>query len=150
MTIVVIGGSGFLGAKLVGALREKGHEVLAASPRTGVDSVTGEGLDVAITGGDVVVDVTNPRRPFLLEHLPAEGDPNVPDDGGSQMVQVCSGDELPGGEAGKYYLLRTNGDFGHQIYDVTDPSNPVFIVDVTTGLDGTHKNWWERDTGFAI
>jgi hypothetical protein len=99
--------------------------------------------------GNSILDVTNPRRPFLLEHLPAEGDPNVPDDGGSQMVQVCSGDELPGGEEGKYYLLRTNGDFGHQIYDVTDPSNPVFIVDVTSGLDGTHKNWWECDTGIA-
>jgi hypothetical protein len=101
------------------------------------------------TNGTSIVDVTNPRRPFLLHHLPVEGDPNVPDDGGSQMSQVCSGDELPGGESGKYYLLRTNGDFGHQIYDVTDPANPVFIVDVTTGLDGTHKNWWECDTGIA-
>lgn len=101
------------------------------------------------TNGTSIVDVTNPRRPFLLRHLPAEGDPNVPDDGGSQMSQVCSGDDLPAGEPGKWYLLRTNGDFGHQIYDVSDPANPVFIVDVTTGLDGTHKNWWECDTGIA-
>jgi hypothetical protein len=91
--------------------------------------------------GNSIVDVTNPRRPFLLRHLPA--------DGGSQMVQVCSGDELPFGESGKFYLLRTDGDNGHQIYDVTDPFNPVFVVDVTTGLDGTHKNWWECDTGIA-
>src|SRR5688500_7015531 len=60
MTIVVIGGSGFLGAKLVVALRDRGHEVRAASPRGGVNSVTGEGLAEAIAGGDVVVDVTNP------------------------------------------------------------------------------------------
>jgi uncharacterized protein YbjT (DUF2867 family) len=60
MTIVVIGGSGFLGAKLVGALRDRGHEVLAASPRGGVNSVTGEGLAEAIAGAGVVVDVTNP------------------------------------------------------------------------------------------
>jgi uncharacterized protein YbjT (DUF2867 family) len=60
MTIVVIGGSGFLGAKLVGALRDGGHEVVAASPRYGVNSVTGEGLAEAIAGADVVVDVTNP------------------------------------------------------------------------------------------
>jgi hypothetical protein len=93
------------------------------------------------TNGNSIVDVTNARRPFLLRHLPA--------DGGSQMVQVCSGDDLPAGEPGKYYLLRTNGNLGHQIYDVTDPSDPVFIVDVTTGLDGTHKNWWECDTGIA-
>jgi hypothetical protein len=91
--------------------------------------------------GTSIVDVTNPRRPFLLHHLPA--------DGGSQMPQVCSGDELPAGEPGKWYLLRTNGNNGHQIYDVTDPSNPVFIVDVTSGLDGTHKNWWECETGIA-
>ncbi len=60
MTIVVIGGSGFLGAKLVGALRGRGYEVLAASPRSGVNSVTGEGLAEAIAGAEVVVDVTNP------------------------------------------------------------------------------------------
>ena len=91
--------------------------------------------------GNSIVDVTNPRRPFLLHHLPA--------DGGSQMVQVCSGDELPAGEPGKYYLLRTDGNNGHQIYDVTDPADPVFIVDVTTDLNGTHKNWWECETGIA-
>jgi hypothetical protein len=91
--------------------------------------------------GNSIVDVTNPRRPFLLYHLPA--------DGGSQMVQVCSGDELPAGVPGKYYLLRTDGNNGHQIYDVTDPSHPVFLVDVTSGLNGTHKNWWECDTGIA-
>jgi uncharacterized protein YbjT (DUF2867 family) len=60
MTIVVIGGSGFLGAKLVGALRDRGREVLGASPRSGVNSVTGEGLADAIAGAEVVVDVTNP------------------------------------------------------------------------------------------
>jgi uncharacterized protein YbjT (DUF2867 family) len=59
VTIVVIG-SGFLGAKLVGAFRDKGHEVLAASPRGGVNSVTGEGLGEAIANADVVIDVTNP------------------------------------------------------------------------------------------
>jgi hypothetical protein len=115
------------------------HNGSAFNPLTGVVE----------TNGTSIVDVTNPRRPFLLRHLPAEGDPNVPDDGGAQMSQVCSGDELPAGEPGKWYLLRTNGDFGHQIYDVTDPANPVLVVDVTTGLDGTHKNWWECDTGIA-
>lgn len=60
MKFVVVGGSGFLGAKLVGALRDKGQEVFAASPRVGVNSVTGEGLADAMTGADVVVDVTNP------------------------------------------------------------------------------------------
>ena len=94
--------------------------------------------------GVSIVDVTNPRRPFYLHHLAA-----IPPASGSQMVQTCTGDELPGGEPGTVYLLRTNGNDGHQIYDVTDPSNPSFVVDITSGLDGTHKNWWECDTGIA-
>ena len=59
MKIVVIGGSGLIGTKLVNNLRKKGHEVLAASPNSGVNAVTGEGLAKALAGANVVVDVTN-------------------------------------------------------------------------------------------
>jgi uncharacterized protein YbjT (DUF2867 family) len=59
MKIVVIGGTGLIGSKLVGILRSKGHEVLAASPDSGVNSITGEGLDTALAGAQVVVDVSN-------------------------------------------------------------------------------------------
>ena len=59
MKIVVIGGSGLIGAKLVSKLREQGHEVVAASPNTGVNSVTGEGLAEAMKGAVAVVDVSN-------------------------------------------------------------------------------------------
>jgi uncharacterized protein YbjT (DUF2867 family) len=59
MKIVVIGGSGLIGSKLVGKLREQGHEALAASPNSGVNSITGEGLAEALKGASVVVDVTN-------------------------------------------------------------------------------------------
>ena len=59
MKIVVIGGSGLIGKKLVSNLRERGHEVLAASPSSGVNAVTGEGLAEALTGAQVVVDVAN-------------------------------------------------------------------------------------------
>jgi uncharacterized protein YbjT (DUF2867 family) len=59
MKIVVIGGSGLIGARLVALLSKAGHEVLAASPRNGVNTVTGEGLSHALIGADVVVDVTN-------------------------------------------------------------------------------------------
>lgn len=59
MKIVVIGGTGLIGSKLVSALRGKGHEVLAASPDSGVNSITGEGLDAALAGAQVVVDVSN-------------------------------------------------------------------------------------------
>ena len=59
MKIVVIGGSGLIGSRVVTLLREADHEALAASPRTGVNAVTGEGLSSALVGADVVVDVTN-------------------------------------------------------------------------------------------
>jgi uncharacterized protein YbjT (DUF2867 family) len=59
MKIVVIGGSGLIGSQLVRILAVEGHEVVAASPRSGVNTVTGEGLDAALAGADVVVDVAN-------------------------------------------------------------------------------------------
>jgi uncharacterized protein YbjT (DUF2867 family) len=59
MKIVVIGGSGLIGSKVVNQLRENGHEAVAASPASGVNSVTGEGLADAMRGASVVVDVTN-------------------------------------------------------------------------------------------
>jgi uncharacterized protein YbjT (DUF2867 family) len=59
MKIVVIGGSGLIGSRLVSTLRSKGHEVLAASPDSGVNTITGEGLDSALAGAQVVVDVAN-------------------------------------------------------------------------------------------
>ncbi|SAK52427.1 NmrA family protein [Caballeronia hypogeia] len=59
MKIVVIGGSGLIGAKTVAILRAKGHEAVAASPRNGVNAVTGEGLEQALHGAQVVIDVSN-------------------------------------------------------------------------------------------
>ncbi|WP_426406844.1 SDR family oxidoreductase [Bradyrhizobium ganzhouense] len=59
MKIVVIGGTGLIGSKLVAKLKQQGHEAIAASPRSGVNAVTGEGLAAALTGADVVVDVAN-------------------------------------------------------------------------------------------
>ncbi|AMR78474.1 MULTISPECIES: SDR family oxidoreductase [Cupriavidus] len=59
MKIVVIGGSGLIGSRLVTLLNEAGHTAVAASPRTGVNTVTGEGLSHALVNADVVVDVTN-------------------------------------------------------------------------------------------
>jgi uncharacterized protein YbjT (DUF2867 family) len=59
MKIVVIGGSGLIGSKLVNRLREYGHDPLAASPDSGVDAITGEGLAEALEGAEVVIDVAN-------------------------------------------------------------------------------------------
>src|SRR5918997_3796705 len=59
MKIVVIGGSGLIGSKLVTKLREQGHEAVAASPASGVNTITGEGLAEVLRGAQVVVDVSN-------------------------------------------------------------------------------------------
>lgn len=59
MKLVVIGGSGLIGSKLVTRLREHGHEAIAASPNSGVDTLTGDGLADALEGASVVVDVSN-------------------------------------------------------------------------------------------
>jgi uncharacterized protein YbjT (DUF2867 family) len=59
MKIVVIGGSGLIGSKVVADLRARGHEALAASPSSGVDTLTGTGVDEAVRGASVLVDVSN-------------------------------------------------------------------------------------------
>lgn len=59
MKIVVIGGTGLIGSKLVTILKERGHEALPASPNTGVNTITGEGLAAVLTGASAVVDVSN-------------------------------------------------------------------------------------------
>lgn len=59
MKIVVIGGTGLIGSKTVAILREKGHEVIAASPQSGINSITGEGLQEALRGAKVVVNLAN-------------------------------------------------------------------------------------------
>ncbi|MGA8372501.1 MAG: SDR family oxidoreductase [Acidimicrobiales bacterium] len=59
MKIVIIGGTGLIGSQVVNNLRERGHEVVPAAPNTGVNTITGEGLDAALAGARVVIDVAN-------------------------------------------------------------------------------------------
>jgi uncharacterized protein YbjT (DUF2867 family) len=59
MKIVVIGGTGLIGSKTVAILRQGGHEVVAASPQSGINSITGEGLNQAMAGAQVVIDLAN-------------------------------------------------------------------------------------------
>src|SRR5881275_376138 len=59
MKIVVIGGTGLIGSKTAVILRQRGHEVVAASPNTGVNTITGEGLKEALSGAQVVIDLAN-------------------------------------------------------------------------------------------
>src|SRR6266513_5069861 len=59
MKIVVIGGTGRIGSKVVAILRQRGHEVVAASPISGVNTITGEGVKEAVAGAQVVIDLAN-------------------------------------------------------------------------------------------
>ena len=59
MKIVVIGGTGLIGSKTVAILRQRGHEVVAASPQSGINTITGEGLKEAMAGAQVVIDLAN-------------------------------------------------------------------------------------------
>jgi hypothetical protein len=111
------------------------HQGSARNPLTGVVE----------PNGTSIVDVTNPRRPVQLFHIPG-----VP--GGTQdnsMVRVCAGSSLPHGMPGRLYMLRVFGSQGHEIWDTTDPSHPLFVTTIVNGLNATHKNWWECDTGIA-
>ncbi len=97
--------------------------------------------------GTSIVDVTDPRRPIYLHHIP--GRAGAGEAGGAQMVRVCSGRDLPAGDPSRVYLLRTHGNEAHQIWDVTDPRAPALLTTVVAGLRGTHKSWWECATGIA-
>jgi hypothetical protein len=101
--------------------------------------------------GTSILDVTNPRKPKYLVHIPGEKGKVVPgrETGGAQMVRVCGGDELPKGEKGKFYMLRTWGDSGYEVWDVTVPEKPVRITKID-GFTSTHKSYWECDTGIAL
>ena len=59
MKIVVIGGSGLIGTKVVAKLRQQGHQVISASPATGINTITGEGLTEAMQDTDIVIDLAN-------------------------------------------------------------------------------------------
>ena len=60
--VVVIGGTGLIGSKVVARLAEHGHEAIAASPKSGVNTLTGEGLAEVLSGAQVVVDVSKPHH----------------------------------------------------------------------------------------
>jgi hypothetical protein len=105
----------------------------------------------ALTGkpefnGTSVLDVTDPRAPRYLAHIP--GEEGQGESGGAQMARVCSGKGLLKGDPAKFYLLRTFGNSAHEIWDVTDPAKPALLSRIGP-LKGTHKNWWECDTGIA-
>src|SRR6266849_4198914 len=124
-----------------------------AQPLPSFNPLTGKNEENGVS----IVDVTNPRRPIYLAHLPV---PNG-QGGGAQMVRACDGNTLPVHD-NKVFMLRSYASSAHEIWDVTDPSHPVGVRSVAGGnpvigaqtgapgaLAGTHKSWWECDTGIA-
>jgi hypothetical protein len=97
--------------------------------------------------GTSLVDVTDPRNPRYLAHIP--GEPGLAEAGGAQMVRVCNGSELRKGDPAKVYMLRPFGNVAHEVWDVTVPEKPVRLAPIVDKLKGTHKSWWECDTGIA-
>jgi uncharacterized protein YbjT (DUF2867 family) len=76
MKIVVIGGTGLIGSKTVAILRQGGHEVIAASPNSGVNTITGEGVKEAVAGAQIVIDLANSpsfENRAVLEFLETAG-----------------------------------------------------------------------------
>jgi hypothetical protein len=97
--------------------------------------------------GTSILDVSDPKTPRLIAHIP--GEPGMGETGGAQMARVCDGKGLPKADRAKVYLLRTFGNLAHEIWDVTAPEAPSRVATVVDKLRGTHKNWWECDTGIA-
>ncbi|HEX5049034.1 MAG TPA: hypothetical protein VFX89_18125 [Gammaproteobacteria bacterium] len=122
------------------------HAGEAMNPQTG--KVERNGLSI--------VDVTDPAAPKYLAHVPPTG----PDASGTQHVQVCDGSALPRGDGAKVYAIRTNGQLGYELLDVTDPARPAFLRTIAeTGVSSrpesqrgnreTHKFQWDCATGIA-
>jgi hypothetical protein len=100
------------------------------------------------TNGTSIVDVTDPKQPKYVAHIPGDS-AGQGEAGGAQMVRLCDGSDLPRANRTQVYLLRTFGTSGHEIWDVTDPAKPGRVAVVVSGLRDTHKSWWECDTGIA-
>jgi len=101
--------------------------------------------------GTSIIDVTDPKQPKYMAHIPGEAQtPGPGESGGAQMTRVCDGSQLPRADKSKVYLLRSFGNSAHEVWDVTDPSKPSRVTVVVSGLRDTHKSFWECDTGIAF
>src|SRR4029453_9094573 len=77
--------------------------------------------------GTSIVDVTDPKQPKYIAHIPGEA-AGQGEAGGAQMVRVCDGSDFPKADKSKVYLLRSFGTSGHEVWDVTDPAKPTRLT----------------------
>jgi hypothetical protein len=92
--------------------------------------------------GTSLIDVTNPYHPVFLHHIPSTT-------GSSTHVAVCAGNILPKGQKSHWYMLRHDGSTNQELWDVTNPAAPFRMSVILGGLNVTHHDWWECDTGIA-
>ncbi len=98
--------------------------------------------------GTSLIDVTYPNNPVFLHHIASTT-------GSASHVAVCGSNILntatpsPGLPPNKWYMLRHDGSIDQEMWDVTNPSAPVLMEKILTGLNFTHHDWWECDTGIA-
>jgi uncharacterized protein YbjT (DUF2867 family) len=156
MKIVVIGGTGLIGSKTIVRLRSAGHDALAAAPDTGVNTVTGEGLDAALDGAEVVIDLANSRSfepsaalDFFAAHeknlLAAEvragvrhhvvlsivGADRSPDNGYFR-AKVVQEDLIRG--AGIPYTVVRSTQFMEFLGSIADAGQTDGVINIATGL----------------
>src|SRR2546428_788366 len=133
MKIVVIGGTGLIGSKVVEKLKQKGHEVIAAAPNTGVNTITGEGLADALAGAQVVVDVAN--------------SPSFEDQAAMDFIEIAGPDTFTLDEPVRKVLEYDNDT--RKV--IADPQAPYFGIKVTEKalvpgpnprLGSTKFDWW--------
>jgi uncharacterized protein YbjT (DUF2867 family) len=156
MRIVVIGGTGLIGSKTIALLRAAGHDALAAAPDTGVNTLTGEGLEAAVDGADVVIDLANSRSfepsaamDFFAAHeknlLAAERRAGVPHhvvlsivgadrspDNGYFRAKVVQEDLIKG--SGIPYTAIRSTQFMEFLGSIADAGQKDGIVSIATGL----------------
>ncbi len=99
-----------------------GHHGGTQSAPKPVNALTG----AAEFNGTSILDVTDPRAPKFLAHIP--GEQGLGEQGGAQMVRWCPGRTLPKADKGTFYLLRTFGNSAHEVWDVTDPAKPALLT----------------------
>ena len=95
--------------------------------------------------GTMIIDVTDPNNPVEKFHIPATPG------GQSTMVRACLGSQVPGGQPGRVYIIRSvqgGPSSGYEQWDVTDVTAPVRLK-ALTGIRSTHKLWWECTSGVA-
>ena len=113
------------------------NPLCSSSPGTLPNPLNGNACEAS---GTMLIDVTDPANPVEKFHIPATA-------GAPTMVRMCLGSVLPGGQAGKVYMLRNSS--GYEQWDVTNVSAPVLLKQLP-GIRSTHKLWWECSTGISF